>query len=61
MHIIIVDNGRSRILADKEHNDMLKCIRCGACMNTCPVYRRTGGYSYSYFIPVLIKPLLFKC
>lgn len=51
MHIIIVDNGRSRILADKEHNDMLKCIRCGACMNTCPVYRRTGGYSYSYFIP----------
>lgn len=30
---------------------MLKCMRCGACMNTCPVYRRTGGYSYSYFIP----------
>ena len=29
----------------------LKCMRCGACMNTCPVYRRTGGYSYSYFIP----------
>ncbi len=30
---------------------MLKCLRCGACMNTCPVYRRSGGYSYSYFIP----------
>ena len=30
---------------------MLKCLRCGACMNTCPVYRRSGGYTYSYFIP----------
>lgn len=50
-HIIIVDNGRSRILADKEHRKLLNCLRCGACMNTCPVYRRIGGYSYSYFIP----------
>ena len=51
IHIIIVDNGRTSSLADKEHRNMLKCMRCGACMNTCPVYRRTGGYSYSYFIP----------
>lgn len=51
MHIIIVDNGRSQILADNEHIQTLKCIRCAACMNTCPVYRRSGGYSYTYFIP----------
>ena len=50
-HIIIVDNGRSRILAEKGHVKALNCIRCGACMNTCPVYRRSGGYSYTYFIP----------
>ncbi len=50
-HIIIVDNGRSKILADSNHVKALNCIRCGACMNTCPVYRRTGGYSYTYFIP----------
>jgi L-lactate dehydrogenase complex protein LldF len=51
MHIVIVDNGRSEIRADSEHVQTLKCIRCGACMNTCPVYRRSGGYSYTYFIP----------
>ena len=51
MHVILVDNGRSDILADPEHWQTLKCIRCGACMNTCPVYRRSGGYSYTYFIP----------
>lgn len=51
MHIIIVDNGRSKWLADEQHWETLKCMRCGACMNTCPVYRLSGGYSYSYFIP----------
>ena len=51
MHVILVDNGRSKILGNPEHWETLKCIRCGACMNTCPVYRRSGGYSYSYFIP----------
>ena len=51
LHIIIVDNGRSKILNDPEHIKALNCIRCGACMNTCPVYRRSGGYSYTYFIP----------
>ncbi len=51
MHIVLVDNGRSEILGNDEHIQMLKCIRCGACMNTCPVYRRSGGYSYTYFIP----------
>ena len=51
MHIVLVDNGRSEIIADEEHWQTLKCMRCGACMNTCPVYRRSGGYSYTYFIP----------
>ncbi|MDL2243801.1 LUD domain-containing protein [Bacteroidales bacterium OttesenSCG-928-J19] len=51
MHIVLVDNGRSDILGNKEHIQTLKCIRCAACMNTCPVYRRSGGYSYTYFIP----------
>ena len=51
MHIILVDNGRSEWIATPEHWESLKCIRCGSCMNTCPVYRRSGGYSYSYFIP----------
>ena len=51
MHIVLVDNGRSDILANSEHWQTLKCMRCGACMNTCPVYRRSGGYSYTYFIP----------
>ena len=50
-HIILVDNGRSDWVANPEHWESLKCIRCGSCMNTCPVYRRSGGYSYSYFIP----------
>lgn len=51
LHIIIVDNGRSRILGDPDHVKALNCLRCGACMNTCPVYRRSGGYAYIYFIP----------
>ena len=51
MHLIIVDNGRSDTLSNASHNQLLKCIRCGACMNTCPVYRRSGGYAYTYFIP----------
>jgi L-lactate dehydrogenase complex protein LldF len=51
IHLVIVNNGRSETLADVSHNQLLKCIRCGACMNTCPVYRRSGGYAYTYFIP----------
>ena len=51
LHIIIVDNGRSQILSNPKHLKTLNCLRCGACMNTCPVYRRSGGYAYTYFIP----------
>jgi L-lactate dehydrogenase complex protein LldF len=46
MHFILVDNGRSERLAMPDFWGSLKCIRCGACMNTCPVYRRSGGLSY---------------
>lgn len=46
IHIVLVDNGRSVQLGRKEFRNSLKCIRCGACMNTCPVYRRSGGHSY---------------
>lgn len=46
MHYILVDNGRAERLAMKDFWYSLKCIRCGACMNTCPVYRRSGGLSY---------------
>lgn len=46
MHFVLVDNGRSERLAMPDFWYSLKCIRCGACMNTCPVYRRSGGLSY---------------
>ena len=45
-HLVIVDNGRSRILADPEFREALACIRCGACLNICPVYGRIGGHAY---------------
>ena len=46
MHIVLVDNGRSVHLGRKDFRSSLKCIRCAACFNTCPVYRRSGGHSY---------------
>lgn len=54
MHIVILDNGRSERLASADYWQVLKCIRCGACMNTCPVYRRTSGISYdaTYMGPI---------
>jgi L-lactate dehydrogenase complex protein LldF len=47
LHVVLVDNGRSRLLADPAHRRALRCIRCGACLNTCPVYRRAGGHAYA--------------
>src|SRR5690606_23576782 len=44
MYIILVDNGRTTQLGRKDFRNSLKCIRCGACMNTCPIYRRSSGY-----------------
>ena len=58
MHLILVDNGRSRHVALPEFKDGLKCIRCGACMNTCPVYRRSGGHSYHMTVPGPIGSIL---
>jgi L-lactate utilization protein LutB len=54
MHVILVDNGRSARLGMKRFWHSLKCIRCAACMNTCPVYRRSGGLSYgsTYMGPI---------
>jgi L-lactate dehydrogenase complex protein LldF len=46
MHVILVDNGRSERLGSNDFRNALKCIRCAACFNTCPVYRRSGGHSY---------------
>jgi L-lactate dehydrogenase complex protein LldF len=60
LHVVLVDNGRSERLGMAEFWTSLKCIRCGACMNTCPVYRRSGGLSYgstySGPIGVIIDP-----
>ncbi|MEZ5943881.1 MAG: LutB/LldF family L-lactate oxidation iron-sulfur protein [Planctomycetaceae bacterium] len=58
MHIVLVDNGRSDLVASEEFRRSLNCIRCGACMNTCPVYRRSGGHSYSNTVPGPIGSIL---
>lgn len=58
MHIVLVDNGRSTRLGQDIFRNALKCIRCGACMNTCPVYRRSGGHSYHHAIAGPIGSIL---
>lgn len=58
LHVILVDNGRSAQLARAEFWGSLKCIRCAACINTCPVYRRSGGYSYGSTVPGPIGAVL---
>ncbi len=58
LHVILVDNGRTKQLAREEFWGSLKCIRCGACMNTCPVYRRSGGHSYGSTVPGPIGSVL---
>jgi L-lactate dehydrogenase complex protein LldF len=58
MHVIIVDMGRSEQLGRADFRKSLYCIRCGACMNTCPVYRRSGGHSYGYTVPGPIGAIL---
>jgi L-lactate dehydrogenase complex protein LldF len=50
LHIVLVDNGRTGLLASDDFRRSLHCIRCGACLNTCPVYRRSGGHSYGVTI-----------
>jgi L-lactate dehydrogenase complex protein LldF len=58
LHIVIVDNGRTEILKSADFRRSLNCIRCGACMNTCPVYRRSGGHSYESTVPGPIGSIL---
>ncbi|MBP9953339.1 MAG: iron-sulfur cluster-binding protein [Ottowia sp.] len=50
-HIVLVDNGRSKMLADASLREMLRCIRCGACMNHCVVFRQLGGHAYGGTYP----------
>ena len=50
-HLVIVDNGRSRMLRDPKLREALYCIRCGACLNICPVYQRVGGHAYGWVYP----------
>ncbi|MGM0944668.1 MAG: lactate utilization protein B [Bacteroidota bacterium] len=58
IHLILLDNGRTAQLKREKFRNSLKCIRCGACMNTCPIYRRSGGYSYGSTVPGPIGSIL---
>lgn len=62
LHVIIIDNGRSRQLGDPEFQEVLNCIRCGACLNACPVYRHVGGHAYGWVysgpIGAVLTPIL---
>ena len=61
-HLVLVDNGRSRMLRDPKLREALYCIRCGACLNICPVYQRVGGHSYGWVYPgpigAVVSPML---
>lgn len=58
MHVVLVDNGRTDQLGRERFRASLKCIRCGACLNTCPVYRRSGGHSYEFVLSGPIGAIL---
>lgn len=63
MYLILVDNGRTKALKDPEFRQILQCIRCGLCMNNCPVFRHVGGWAYGWVYPgplgeVLVPELL---
>jgi L-lactate dehydrogenase complex protein LldF len=57
-HVVLVDNGRSQLLADPEQREVLHCIRCGACLNICPVFRHVGGHTYGTTYPGPIGSVL---
>jgi L-lactate dehydrogenase complex protein LldF len=50
-HVVLVDNGRTGLLANAETEEVLKCIRCGACLNICPIFRHVGGHTYGSIYP----------
>jgi L-lactate dehydrogenase complex protein LldF len=57
-HVVLLDNGRTRVLADEVGRQALHCIRCSACLNSCPVYARTGGHAYGSVYPGPIGAIL---
>src|SRR4051794_35594971 len=57
-HLVLLDNGRTAVLADEVGREALHCIRCSACLNVCPVYERTGGHAYGSVYPRPIRALL---
>ncbi len=57
-HLVLLDNGRTKVLADPEGRQTLHCIRCSACLNVCPVYERTGGHAYHSVYPGPIGAIL---
>ncbi|MCH7653185.1 MAG: iron-sulfur cluster-binding protein [Chloroflexi bacterium] len=61
-HLVIVDNGRSKLLADPQLREALYCLKCGACLNACPVYRKVGGHAYGWVYPgpigAIISPVM---
>ncbi|MGY1898432.1 lactate utilization protein B [Nocardia gipuzkoensis] len=62
VHVVLLDNGRTRALADEVGRQALRCIRCSACLNVCPIYERTGGHAYGSVYPgpigAILNPLL---
>jgi L-lactate dehydrogenase complex protein LldF len=58
LHLVILDNGRTKALADPKLRAVLRCIRCGACLNACPIYRTTGGHAYGWTYPGPIGAVL---
>ncbi|WGL51855.1 lactate utilization protein B [Nocardioides sp. BP30] len=62
VHVVLLDNGRTNALADRTGRQALRCIRCSACLNVCPVYERTGGHAYGSVYPgpigAILNPLL---
>ena len=58
LHLVLLDNGRTEVLADAVGRDALHCIRCSACLNVCPVYERTGGHAYGSTYPGPIGAIL---
>jgi len=61
-HVVLLDNGRTRILADPDKSEVLRCIRCGGCLGVCPVFRTVGGHAYGTVYPgpigAVLTPLL---
>jgi L-lactate dehydrogenase complex protein LldF len=62
LHVVLLDNGRTRALADEVGRQALRCIRCSACLNVCPVYERVGGHAYGSVYPgpigAILNPLM---